>query len=427
MRAIIPLAAILSVSGFLAAPVSVAQEQTCEGPEGVERKERPSLIGERTFRRLSAVHEQLGENNYSDALKGLNALNNGNLNDYESAMVNQTFGYVYAAQGKYDQAIPYFENALKTDALPNSAHFGLMYSLAQLYAGQEKHQQTVDLMLQYLSFQCDPPPQAYIALGSSYASLGQFNNALPYVQKAIVKAGDDAQESWYLLELAIYFEQKDYPAAGRALTQIVAKWPEKLKYWEMLSGAYQEQQKDLEALGILMLAYRKGLIYEAPGDQVGKKLLNLVRMNMFVEVPFMAGSMLESEIAAGRIEANEKNLTLLLSAWTQAREFDRAIATIDRLAPMKPDGELYLQKAQLLAEKSDWSGTVEAARQAIEKGGLKKPGGAYLLIGIASNELRDWQQAMDALKEARQYDKNTRRQATDWMKFVEDRMAVARN
>mgnify|MGYP001818943737 FL=1 len=94
---------------------------------------------------------------------------------------------------------------------------------------------------------------------------------------------------------------------------------------------------------------------------------------------------------------------------------------------MKPDGELYLQKAQLLAEKSDWSGTVEAARQAIEKGGLKKPGGAYLLIGIASNELRDWQQAMDALKEARQYDQNTRRQATDWMKFVEDRMAVARN
>ncbi|UCC14114.1 MAG: tetratricopeptide repeat protein [Gammaproteobacteria bacterium] len=427
MRAIIPLAAILSVVGLLGTPVSVAQEQTCEGPEGVERKERPNLIGERTFRRLSAVHEQLGENNYADALKGLKALKSGNLNDYESAMVNQTFGYVYAAQGKYGEAIPYFENALNTDALPNSAHFGLMYSLAQLYAGQEKHQQTVDLMLQYLKFQCDPPPQAYIALGSSYAALGQFNNALPYVQKAIVKAGDDAQEAWYQLELAIYFEQKDYPAAARALTRMVAKWPDKLKYWEMLSGAYQEQQKDLEALGTLMLAYRKGLVYEAPGDQVEKKLLNIIRMNMFVDVPFMAGSMLESEMAAGRIEANEKNLTLLLSAWTQAREFDRAIATIDRLAPMKPTGELYLQKAQLLAEKSDWSGTVEAARQAIAKGGLKKPGGAYLLIGIASNELRDWQQAMDALKEARQFDMNTRRQATDWMKFVEDRMAVARN
>jgi len=402
------------------------QEQACEGPEGVERKERSSLIGERTFRRLSAVHEQLGESQYADALKGLKGLESGNLNDYESAMVNQTYGYVYAAQGKYDQAIPYFEKALQADALPNAAHFGLMYSLAQLYAGQDQHQRTVDLMLEYLKFQCDAPPQAYIALGSSYASLNRFNEALPYVKKAIEKAGADAKESWYLLELAIYFEQKDLASASRLLTTMVAKWPDKLKYWEMLSGAYQEQQKDLEALAALMVAYRKGLIYEAPADQVEKKILNVVRMNIFVEIPFVAGTILEKEMTAGRVETSEKNLTLLLSAWTQSREFDKAVATIDRLAPMKPDGELYLQKAQLLAEKSDWAGTIEAARQAIEKGNLKKPGGAYLLIGIAANEMRDWQQALDALKEARKYDENTRRQAADWIKFVEDRMAVAR-
>jgi tetratricopeptide (TPR) repeat protein len=412
MRSSFPRLLALFVALLLAVPVFGQEEQQCEGPEGVERKERPSLIGERTFRRLSAVHEQLGESNYSDAKKGLQALQKANLNDYE---------------GKYDQAIPYFEKALQLDSLPNSAHFGLMYSLAQLYAGQEKHQRTIDLMLEYLKFQCDPPPQAYISLGSSYASLKRFNEALPYVQKAIAKSGDKAPESWYLLELAIYFEQKDYASAARHLRGMVARWPEKLKYWEMLSGAYQEQQKDFEALAVLMVAYRKGLFYDAPADQQEKKVLNAVRMNMFVDVPFVAGSILEAEMAAKRVATNEKNLTLLLSAWTQAREFDRAIATIDRLAPLKPDGELYLQKAQLLAEKSAWPQTVEAARQAIAKGNLKKPGGAYLLIGIASNEMRDWQQALGALREARNYDNSTRRQATDWIKFVEDRMAVARN
>lgn len=420
--------ALISLLAILAAPsVTWSQEQKCEGPEGVERDERPNLIGERTFRRLSAVHEQLGESKYNEALKGLNALSAANLNDYESAMVNQTFGYVYAQQGKYDQSIPYFEKALKADALPNSAHFGLMYSLAQLYAGQEKHQQAIDLMLEYLKFQCDPPAQAYIALASSYASLGRFNEALPNVRKAIEKAGDKAQQSWYQLELAIYFEQQDYPSAARLLTSMIARWPDNLKYWEMLSGAYQEQQKDYDALAALMVAYRKGLIYEVDPGQLEKKLLNIVRMNMFVDVPFVAGSVLEKEMAAGRVSSNEKNLALALNAWTQAREFDKAIATIDRLAPMKPDGELYLQKAQLLAEKSDWEGTIAAARQAIEKGNLKKPGGAYLLIGIAANEMRDWQQALDALREARKFDETTRRQAGDWIKFVEDRMAVARS
>jgi tetratricopeptide (TPR) repeat protein len=410
-------------------PASAQEETKCE-PGAVDRKERASLIGERTFRRMSAISELIGNQEYNEALKALRALDKPSLNDYESAMVNQYLGYVYTGQGKYTESIPYFEKALQLDALPNAGHFGLMYSLAQLYAGEGQHQKTVDLMLQYLEFQCDPPPQAFIALASSYANLKQYDQALPWVQKAIEKAGDKAQESWYQLELAIYFDKGDYPSAARLLRSVLTRWPDKLKYWEMLSGAYQEQNKDLEALAALMVAYRKGLFEEVSptlsAEQREKKLLNIVRMNLFVEVPFNGGEILEREMEAGRIQRTEKNLELLLSAWTAAREFDKAVATIDRLAPMKPDGEMYLQKAQLLAEKSDWSGTIDAARQAISKGGLKSPGGAYLLIGIAANELQDFQQAIEALKEARKFDEKSRRQASDWIKFVEDRMAVAR-
>ncbi|MGB5588736.1 MAG: hypothetical protein WBN78_13255, partial [Gammaproteobacteria bacterium] len=108
-----------------------------------------------------------------------------------------------------------------------------------------------------------------------------------------------------------------------------------------------------------------------------------------------------------------------------AREFDKAVATIDRLAPLKNDGELYMQKAQLLVEKSEWQASIDAARQALEKGNLKAPGGAYLLIGISANEMRDFNQSLDALKEARKYDDKSRRQATDWIKFVEERQQAA--
>lgn len=421
---------ILGLSVLGVTPLASAQEEKQCEPGQVDRKERASLIGERTFRRMSAIAEQIGEQQYAEALKGLRALDKPSLNDYESAMVNQYLGYVYTGQGKLKESIPYFQKALELDALPNAGHFGLMYSLAQLYAGEGEHQRAIDLMLQYLEFQCDPPPQAYIALASSYANLKQYDQALPWVQKAIAKAGDKAQESWYQLELAIYFDKEDFPSAARLLRSVLVRWPDKLKYWEMLSGAYQEQNKDLEALASLMVAYRNGLLNETSAvmneQQREKKLLNIVRMNLFVEVPFNAASILEAEIAAGRIKPTEKNLELALNAWTAAREFDRAVATIDKLAPMKPDGELYLQKAQLLAEKSDWSGTIDAARQAIAKGGLKSPGGAYLLIGIAANEMEDFQQAIEALREARKFDDKSRRQAGDWIKFVEDRMAVAR-
>ena len=91
MRRSLPHLLVLVASLLVALPSAAQQEQQCEGPEGVERKERPSLIGERTFRRLSAVHEQLGESKYAEATKGLQALEKANLNDYEMAMVNQTF------------------------------------------------------------------------------------------------------------------------------------------------------------------------------------------------------------------------------------------------------------------------------------------------------------------------------------------------
>lgn len=416
---------LLLATSFAVAPLGqvLAQEEKKEcAPGAVERKERGSLIGERTYRRISAVHEQLGNEEYAEAKKTLEAMLKGSLNDYEVAVVEQTMGYVYAGQGQYAQAVPHFERSLNADALPNAGHFGLMYSLAQLYVALEppQHQKSLDLVLQYLSFQCDPPAPAFMLVGQNYASMNKYVEALPWVQKAIAKNGDKTPESWYLLELAIYFETKDYDSAANLLTSMVARWPDKIKYWEMLSSAYQQQEKDKEALSVLMLAYQQGMVTEE------KKILNVVRMNMFLETPYMAGTVLEREIAAKRVEENQKNLELLLGAWTAAREFDRAIATIDRLAPYHSDGEIFVQKAQLLMEKGQWADTIAAARQAIDKGGLKKPGGAYLMIGIAANELSDWQQAMDALKEAKRFDDKTRRQADDWMKFVEDRIAVAR-
>jgi tetratricopeptide (TPR) repeat protein len=415
-----------ALAALLALPLAAAAEEPCVSGAEVEREERPSLMGERTYRRISSVHEQLGEEKYDEARKTLETMLGGNLNEYELAIVEQTLGYVYTGQGRYAQAVPHFEKAIKLDSLPNSAHFGLMYSLAQLYAGMEppRYQESVDLTLQYIKFQCDPKPEAFILVASGYASMERYKDALPYVQKAIAGAGANAKESWYQLELAIYFELKDYRSAASLLTRMVGTWPDNVKYWEMLSGAYQELGRDTDSLSVLMVAYQKGLITEE------KKILNVVNMNLFLDVPYVAGRMLEKEMAAGRVATTEKNLEKLRGAWTAAREFDRAVAVIDQLAPMKPDGELYVQKAQLLMEKGQWEGVITAAEQAIEKGGLDKPGGAYLMIGIAANELERWDTARDALTEARKVgNETTRRQAADWLTFVEDRrqVAMARN
>ena len=396
----------------------VAPAAAQDKPE-VERKERASLMGERAYKRFETIQELYSDGDYREALKNLDSMMKMQLNEYEEAMAQQMYGYSYIALEDYDRAVTAFERAVKLDALPNQAHFNLMRALAGLYASREKWQDAVDLMLQYLKFQPKPTPQDQILLAQCYAQMERWNDALPWVQGAIRDGGAKAQESWFQLEVAIYFETKNYAAAAGALKRIVARWPEKLKYWEMLAGAHQELRQDQEALAAMMAAYHHGLITDP------KKILSVARMNMYLELPYQGGSMLEKAMNQGILETDAKNLELLLGAWTNAREYNKATAVIDRLAELKRDGDLYIQKANLKMEQNDWAGTVEAAGQALEMGDLDNPGGAWLMMGIAQMELGELQEARRAFKQAQQFDENVRRQARDWEKFVEDRMQVA--
>jgi len=155
------------------------------------------------------------------------------------------------------------------------------------------------------------------------------------------------------------------------------------------------------------------------------KILNLVRMSMYVELPFQAGQILDRAIEQGKVEPNAQNLRLLLQAWTSAREYDRAGRVIDRLAPMTGEGDLFMQKARLMMEQNQWQQTIDAARKALDLGNVASPGGAWLMIGIAAMELGNLRESRQAFQQAQEYDANTRGQAREWQRFVEDRIQVA--
>jgi tetratricopeptide (TPR) repeat protein len=220
----------------------------------------------------------------------------------------------------------------------------------------------------------------------------------------------------------MFYELAQYQNAANALRIVLTHWPDKARYWEMLAGAYQELRQDGNALAAMMLAYHKGLLVKE------NRLVNLVRMNLFLENPYTGGSILDTEINRGRVQATQKNLELLLGAWTAAREFDKAISVIDRLGPMSDTGEFYFQKAQLFMEKTDWRKVVTAADLAIEKGGLKDICSAYLMKGVANAELDQYSAADAALDRAGRSSckRNTRQQATGWKSYVADRRDAAR-
>lgn len=400
--------------GSAAAP-GAAQEPRAER----QRNDPGVLMGERAYRRFESISALYGEGQYREALAAAEAYLRADLNGYERAMGEQIAGFALIALERPADAVPRFEAAIALEALPNNAHFALLRSLAQLYASLERWQDSIDMMGRYLSYQPGPSPEDRVMMAQNHLQLGRWREALPWIQGAIEAAGTKAQESWYLLELAIHFELGNHRAALELLHAVVARWPDRLRYWELMAGANQALGRDRDAFAALLAAYHGGLVTESA------KILNLVRLALYVELPFQGGQILERAMSAGTVEASQANLQLLLQAWTAARDYDRAVAVIERLAPLAADGDLYMQKARLMMEQNRWQATLDGARQALELGQLSSPGAAWLLVGIASMELGQLREARQAFQQAQAFDEDSRRQAREWQRFVEDRIQVA--
>ncbi len=380
----------------------------------LSREEKPALISEQVYTRLEAILELYEAGELDDAVQRLEGLVNPRLSAYEEAFVQRTFGLCYMQQGDVERAIEAFEQTLSVDGLPNVQQQELRYSLAALYAAEERFEETIATLSTWYAYAEEPvAAEKYMLTGSSYARLSQFADALPYVEEAIRHA-EEPDESWYTLKLSIHFELMDYPSAVDHLREMVVIWPDDASYWELLASAYLELQDDGNALATLMVAYENGLV---EGEA---KLLNLVRLNLFLDVSYQAGLILEAGLADGSITSTEDNLELLLSAWTSAREFERAIGVIDRLAPLTDDGDYYVRKAWLLNERARWGDVIEAADRALELGGLDDVGSTLVLKGMAQAELGQYAAALVTFEEARGLDPA----AEAWIAYVTDRQAA---
>ena len=400
--------------------VSVAvwgQEELDDDRKILKYRDGSQAMTEPTYRRLNIIHEKLAEDAHVEALSLLDRLDNVKLNDYEEALVLQTYGFVYIQQGQYKPAVENFEKSLAMDSLPGAAQQGMLYSLAGLYLAEEEHLKAIDTMRRWFRYEADPVAEAYMIIGTAFTQMERFDDALPYVQKAIQKS-EKPIENWYTLELAIHFEKDRFREAITVLKKMVQIWPDKPNYWDMLSGAQRQLKQDKEALDTMMLAYTKGLVKEE------RKIVSLAQLNMILDIPYTGGVILDAEIANGNVEASKENLNLLLQAWLSSREYARAVKTIDRLGPLAEDGSYFMRKAGIHNELGEWSQVVVATEQALEKG-LDDPADAHILAGMAYTELRQFDKAISTFRKARDAgDDKQRSNANGWIDFVQEKIAV---
>jgi tetratricopeptide (TPR) repeat protein len=354
--------------------------------------------------------ELLGKQKAAEAIEKLDKIADTGSN-YEKALVNYNIGIAYSSKNDYPNAVKAFAKALAANALPPQQREQLQYNLGQLYIVTSQFDEGIKVLQNYMATACGTvSPEAHIFLANALSEKKRYQEALPQIDAAIAKS-KEVKEVWLQMKLAIAYEMKDYKGCAEALVYLIGRVPEKSDYWKQLSGVFYEMKSDAEAVAVLALAERQGML------QKPQEVKNLYSVYMALEVPYKAGTLLEDAMAKNRVPADETNMGALADAWINAREMPKAEATLKKLAAGSDKGDYYYKLGAMYGDNERWNESKEMLDKALAKGGLKKTGEAWMRLAVAHYGLKDNPGAIQCLQKAITFDES-RKQAGEWMKVL---------
>jgi tetratricopeptide (TPR) repeat protein len=386
-----------------------------------ERAERKYQIGPDTAKVFEKVREHMEAERYAEAEVALAKLRLNALSPYERAQAHRHRGYVLYGKGENEAAIEHMQKALaEEDGLSPRERAETLFQIASLQAGLDRWKEVVATLEAWLQTVERPNSLGYYLMALSQFQLGDLDAALPPAQKA-VEIAKVPQQAWLQLLLAILLTKQEYAAAKPVLDQMIALYPNSGKeYWLQLSSLHGVTGDEARALGVLELAYRRGLLSE------DRDLLRLLQFTAARGMPYRAARIFETEMAQKkRFQDDAEALQLLSYSWILAREPAKALEPLSRAAELSKTGDLYVHLAGIHLLEERWADAVAVLRKALAKGGLSDPGAVQLMLGIAYYNEHQLQEARGWFAQA-QRSQAMREQAETWLQHVDREIAAQR-
>lgn len=360
-------------------------------------------IDAKTFEILTKAQELTENNQHDEALRTLDSIKNSDrLNSYARSQMWNFYAFIYASQEKYKSAIDAYKKIVAEPDAPDGLKLTAKYTMAQLYFQIEDYQSVISFMEEWLREIPKPTATAHIMLAQAYYQSKSFTSALKNLDKAIAieaKEGIKVKENWLRLKAAIYFEQKDTKNTLKTYEELLRHYP-KLIYLRQIAGLHGELGNDRKRLTTYDAIYLNGALKNE------SEVLNLAYMYLGQEIPYKAGKIIETEMKKGLIKENPKNVETLANAWAQANEHKKAIPTLEKAAELSDKGLLYARLAGVHFDAGNFAEAAESARQADQKGGLKRKDNNQMLMGMALFNIKNYEGALQAFRQAKQSKKS---------------------
>ena len=381
-----------------------------------KRKRTPSL-NSRVYSQLARAQQLADDGDVKGGLEVLDSVKakSGSLNSYETAMMYNFYGFIYYNAERMAEAMSAFEQVIAQDPIPESLEKSTLFSLAQLAMASEKYTKTISFLERWESINEGEIPVKNNVLKAQASYQGKhYQEAAQYIDLALAEAKEqevEPKENWFVLQRAAYFELKQPEKVAAILEEMVRRF-NKPEYWVQLAGMYGEIGAEDKQLAVLEAAYQQGYISKQSDFR------NLAQIYYFNGLPYKAALVMQQGIDQNVLIKNVKNVKFLSQAWLTAKEYDKAVETLEVLSALEDTGIAHQQIAEIRLQQGKYREVISAAFEAEQRGQLSNPGNLYLALGMAHFNLKEFEAAIDALNMAAEY-KNVQKMATQWLKFVE--------
>ena len=410
------LSMLFAGAALVALPMSTAVAQQ-------QQARQVQALRERVFQALAKSQELMEANDYAGARRELDQVRDiQNLNSYERGQILYFTGLIEYQQDNLAAAVRIFEQVVALPDLPQGFRTDTIWALVQLAMAAEQYRKVLEYGNEWLRTAENPSGDPFYLLAVAHYQLKEYRQTVRMMDRAIEIAERDgkfAREDWYGLLRAGLHELNDLARLRSVLETLVARWPKK-EYWIHLSTIYGELKEERKQVAALEA------IYEAGWMDRENEVLQLAQLYMLRGGAFKSARMLEKGMEDGLIQRNERNYRLLAQAWMQAQDDRRSIAPLREAAQRASDGQLYLQLAQSHLNLYEYNECIEAARQALNRGGLRRPDTANIVLGTCLLELQRYDQAREAFRAARA-DNRSRSSADRWIDFIDREVARKRD
>jgi len=390
-----------------------------ERPE-VKTKEAQA-VSKKVYDKIQLAQEKIDEEDYPGALKILDALRRSDkLTNYERTNVLNYVGFIRYSTEDIEGAIAVYKEMLTIPDLEPQLEKQTTYTMAQLQTMEERYVEAIKLLESWFTLETNPGPQPYILYAQNLYQISRYADMVEPIESAMAvaeKRGTEVKEDWYVLLNFAYFQQENYTKVRDIQKILLVKWPKK-RYWFSLAGAFTELGEEMNLLTSYDAAHTQGMLEKE------SELVTMAQLYMSHEVPYKAATLLDKEMESGRVKKNARNYRLLSQAWTLSQEDAEAIPALKNAARLSDEGELDLRLGNAHLNLGQYSECVAAVEAGLRKGGIKSPDNAQISLGMCLYNLKKYQAAIKAFRQASKTPRSKRISA-QWIAVINS--DIARN